>query len=88
MLILVLLVTVFSLLSLPSSALAQPPEEEKGYYDKRVSIVSFPSTGQYLPSPQGDCATLGNMRYFAKQSASLDLSSSNRHKDAAYGDSR
>ena len=65
MLILVLLVTVFSLLSLPSSALAQPPEEEKGYYDKRVSIVSFPSTGQYLPSPSDVAdtrAVLKNLR--------------------------
>jgi len=40
------------------------------------------------PAGQGDCATLGNLRYFVKQSASLDLTSSNQHKDAAYGDSR
>jgi len=37
---------------------------------------------------QGDCAILDNLRYFVKQSASLDLRLSNRHKDAAYGDSR
>ena len=37
---------------------------------------------------QGDCATLGNLRYFEKQSASLDLRLLNRHEDAAYGDSR
>jgi len=58
------------------------------FLHKRLSTVNNFERLANGAGVQGDCATLGNLRYFVKQSASLDLTSSNQHKDAAYGDNR